>query len=203
VKQNLNNFGVELNLNGVTWEAYQSDLAPENLDYDVGIQWGHNGVDVWDVYWSSSGWGGDALFGSDPDNASPIDATSEGGEEHDTVDNQGNPLEVELPTEVGALTLDGSTESVDMADLIHSFREQDITEDEMVSNAKKCARYYNFYLPDYMFHQYNWGLWGNVKEFEFPERGHPANRVRAEHDEVYPVLAGIPQVKYDTDYESP
>jgi hypothetical protein len=120
-----------------------------------------------------------------------------------TVDDEGNPLEVEIPSEVGALTLDGSTESIDVAELVHSFRDSEITEEELLANARKCARYYNFYVPDYMFHQYNWGLWGNVEEFEFPERGHPANRVRAEHDEVYPVLAGIPQVKYSPDFESP
>jgi hypothetical protein len=149
---------------------------------------------------------GDPLVGGDPGKgAGPtrVDPETTDAEEHDTVDNQGNPLEVELPQEVGALTLDGSTESVDVADLVHSFRDPDITEEQMLENARKCARYYNFYLPDYMFHQYNWGYWGNVRDFEFPPKGHQIYHVRSENEEEYPVLAGVPQTKFDTDYQPP
>jgi hypothetical protein len=207
VKSNLRDFGVDLSLKGVSWDAYGTALEAGNLDYDLAIQWGHNGTSVWNVYWTAGGWGADPLLGGDPDKgtgSTTVDAETAGGEEHDAVDNQGNPLEVELPREVGSLTLDGPTESIDVADLVHSFRQPDITEAELTDNARKLARYYNFYLPDFMFHQYYWGVWGNVRDFRFPPEGHPINRVRSDRvDEAFPVLAGVPQTKTSQEYDQP
>jgi len=222
LQQMLQDFGFKFSFNAMEGTAWIEALKGENLNYDMAIEWGPAATDPFHAYWSEgAGWrelliGGDS---NDPVVTSPVDPETTGPETtHDTVDAQGKPLEVRIPDDPQDIDMwperaganpdlpEGQSTAIDLADLVHSFRDPEISEEQYRKNAQLCARYYNFYLPDFKFHQYTWGVWGNVRDFNFAPKGHPANRTYHEvsgFTDAFQVLAGIMQPKYDQEYEPP
>ncbi|MFB6153648.1 MAG: hypothetical protein ABEJ27_05290 [Halodesulfurarchaeum sp.] len=91
-----------------------------------------------------------------------------------------------------------------MADLIYKLRSPDVTEEEMLQAARKCARYHNYYLPNFVYDQSYNGLRGNVRDFNFGPQGHGAHLVgKGTNTMDYQGLAGIVQLKYDEEFPSP
>jgi len=207
VQSNLQEFGFAIDYSTLEGNAFNSAHDPENLNYDMSFMWLLSPVQVWNAYTSDAAWWGDPLIGANPNT---MDAFGLGDEAE--TDAQGKPLQVQIPSETGSIEApdragkapdlpDG--EEIDLLNLITSFTSSEITEERFMENARKCARYYNYYVPDFIFHQYAHGLWGNVRDFKFPPRGHPANRTWTKYSNNYQAQTGIPQVKYNQEYEPP
>jgi len=217
-QQNLQNLGFEV---GVTFNdptAWNNAMKPENLNYDLAMIWTPGATNPWDAYWTNGVFWSEPLVGGDPNDRLPwqVDPETTGPDvTHDTKDMQNVPLEVEIPenpsnidaapNEAGRVPdLSGNAVNIDVADLVHSLRAPDITEEEFRENARKCARFYNFYLPNFHFHQYTHGLWGNVRAFNFPPQGHTLNQTYKQFGGAdFSVLAGTPRLKYDEEFQPP
>jgi len=212
----LDNFGFEVDMTAIPGDAYFDALGATNLNYDIAQQWGGSSAEPFQAYWSVGGWWANLLVGGDPNDpsASHVDAETQGpNHTHDTVDTANKPLQgVQIPTSIGSIEAPEpagrkpdlqaagiDAETIDLATLIHSLRDPDITQEQYKANARKCARYYNYYLPSFKFHQFSWGMWGNVRDFDFAPRGTTANHLGA----TFNAIAGIIQPKYDEEYEKP
>ena len=220
-------FGFKIGLNAIEGSAHNNALKPENLNYDVSQIWGPNGETPHQVYWTQGFWYIETLVGGDGNDPLPneVDAETTGPETtHDVKDIQNMPLEVDIPNDPQNIELvneasgsrgdgdkfywpdlpDSQSESIDLATLIHELRSVDTDAERYREISRKCARFYNFYMKDFVFHQYTSGLKGNVRDFTYPPEGHELNRVWHEFGgDDFEVLSGSVQAKYNEEYEPP
>jgi hypothetical protein len=216
----LRNFGFEFSNSQIEGPSYVSRLEGQNMNYDMVIQWAPFGpVPNW--YWSSGGWDFNPTLSGDPDTPelpTSVDATEppEEGDSIDERDLQNVPLEVQLPTEIGSIEAPDEagrlpdlqaagidSETVNLAELVHSFREPDISTEEFTANARKVARFHNYYLPDYYIHQLQFGTWGDLQNYEWAPYSHPINWYLHPNQKGFQTAAGIAQPSYDDDYPEP
>lgn len=220
------NFGFEVGLNALEGSAHNNALKPENLNYDISQLWSPNSAVPHQVYRTRGAWWIEPLVGGDPNDpvVNEVDAETTGPQTtHDVKDIQNVPLEVDIPNDPQNIELvneadsyaedgdgfywpdlpDSQSETIDLANIVHDLRAADTTAEEYREMCRKCARFYNFYLNDFKFHQYTSGVYGNVRDFEFPPEGHALNRLWHEFGgDDFQVLAGSVQLKYDDDYPS-
>jgi len=220
IQQNLQQLGFQVGTTNVDWANFSSGM--DNHNYDMALLWGTASRDIWDWYDTrGNSWAG-RLVGGDPNDADLRVETEEMAEgtdaTPDTHDDEGMPLQVQIPTDIGAIEAPDragaspdlaeagiDSEMIDLAYLTNAFRFEDTTREDMVEFGRKCARFYNYYLPDFYFHQYTWGMWGNVRDYDFPERNHTAYQASdgTAGIDAYQALAGTISTKGDTDYPDP
>jgi len=219
VQSQLQDFGFKVGLNNLEGSNYNDALRPKNLNYDIAQFWGPGVTQPFEFYRSDGTWWGEWLVGGDANDPviGPVDPETTGPDTtHDTVDIKGHPLEVRIPNDPKNIDItpegaganpalpESESMAIDVVDLIDSLRDPDITQEEYMKNCQLCARYYNYHLPLFRFHQYTWGVWGNVRDFTFPPEGHKLNRIFHEFSgDDFEVLAGVVGTKFDEEYEQP
>lgn len=213
-KSNLSKFGIDISYTSISSEAFTKALKAKNSDFEIMLTWAGN-ANIWQTYWTNGYWWQMGFVGGDPNDEPQyeVDYKNENGEQRDTHDTQGMPLQVEIPKSVGSIEAPNQAgkkpklangEKIDLARLVHVFREPNISDKKWQETARKCARFYNFYLPDFLFHQYKYGIWGNVRDFKFAKSGHPVNRFgKSFGNDDFQVLGGVVQTKDNTDYQPP
>ncbi|MFC7195880.1 ABC transporter substrate-binding protein [Halosimplex aquaticum] len=207
IKANLSKFGFGVNLSSQNGSTWQSNLtAKDGLNYQSTIFW-HGYGNPFGYYNSTPGWwSGTLLMGK-------AGSPTERVEPSTKKDSQGKPLQVQIPSEVGSIEAPDEAgikpslsngEEINLAQIIYDIRDPETSEEQLQELYRKCARYYNYYLPHFVFHQYNWGAWGNVRDFEWPD---PANRgldyERGFGISAALILGGLTEASYNTDFQPP
>jgi peptide/nickel transport system substrate-binding protein len=153
-------------------------------------------------------WWDETLVAGSPTAPDPFEAKPE-----DTVDTQGKPIVQDVPNDPGAFEapdeagkapdLDDATE-VNLVETVNRIRQPGNSEAELQEIYRTCAKYYNFYVPHFPFHQYMQGSFGNVRDFDWPDSAARAfDYERSFGIEDVLVLGGIAQASYDTEFEPP
>ncbi len=208
VADNLREFGFNINIEGVNWAAYQDRLSPDNMNYDLGLHWAEETADIWQFYDQIGAWWSDRLLDGNPEGSGPLTPDSE-------MDTAGKPIEVQIPTQPGVIDapepagrspdLAGAgidSETINLVTECNTLRAPDVTEERFQQAAERLAIYYNYYLPNFQFHQLARGLSGNVRDFTWAPRGNVLNRTWWSYEGDHLITqAGLIQGKYDTDYE--
>lgn len=209
IRANLESAGIDATVEVVPEQPdFASATSGTEPTFQLAMLW-DSASEPWEYYWAMGDWWASRLLGGSQDNLYWIPQSGYG-----EVDTYGVPLDPEVPREVGSIDApDRAGRSPDLADgetaalppAIHGMRSPETDEETLQEYYRRCARFYNFYLPQFRFHDIAWGVWGNVRDFEFPPEGHPANRITkgefSGHD--YLVLAGLPQPSPDLDYPDP
>lgn len=206
VQAHLRQVGIDVEYLPLDWNSWEQRYHVDTVEYDMGFFWTPDNT-PWDYYDCNGQWWTKPIAGGDPDSDWPGDVDPN---DYGELDNHGRPFEQEIPTEVGSIDAPDEAgrqpsledgESISIPQLTSRLRSSETTEAEFDETLETLARYANFYLPLFTFHSYTWGYWGNVRDFSFPEREHPANQVWKEFgNEEYLTLAGLVQHKYDDSY---
>lgn len=208
IMANLEKFGIGVSLDGNAWSSYSSALKPSDYNYDMAMIWAGS-ANVLNAYWTNGHWFNSPLLSGDPDDEPYYRVHVD-----DKVDGLGRPIQVPLPTEVGNITAPNTVgkkpenlenaEQINIAKVIRRMREPGLSEKEIRDIAQIPARYYNYYLPSFFFHQYYLGAFGNVRDFNFPPEDHKSWKfAKGASTPAYTTMSGLSQVKYDTDYPEP
>ncbi|MCU4741261.1 hypothetical protein OB955_06190 [Halobacteria archaeon AArc-m2/3/4] len=205
---NLSSLGVSTEIVSLDWDSWQQRYNHDNVVYESGIFW-TPGATPWEYYEANGQWWTAPLVGGDPESEWSGDVDYE---DYSEADNHGRPFEQEIPNDVGSIDAPNEagrqpslsdSELISLPELTEALRNPELGLDYQES-LEKLARYANFYVPYFTFHTYTWGTWGNVRDFSFPERGHPAHQTWKEFSsEEYHTLSGIVQHKYDDEYPEP
>lgn len=213
-KSNLEKLGIKVNIKSLSSTAFTKALKAKNTDFEMMLTWTTSGR-IWQAYWTHGYWWNMGFVGGDPNDSPPyeVDYKTASGEHRDTHDTQGMPLQVEIPKKVGSIKAPNKAgkkpnlsngEKIDLARLIYVFREPNVSDKEWKETARKCARFYNYYLPDFLFHQYKYGFWGNMRDFDFAPKDNRANFFEKEFGAAdFQVLGGIIQTKDNKKYTPP
>ncbi|WP_123538639.1 periplasmic substrate-binding domain-containing protein [Halosimplex salinum] len=214
IKANLANFGFGVNFSSQNWSSWTNNLTASNgLNYDSSIFW-HGYPNVFGFYNTTPGWwSGTLVMGQEENPTARVQPPGQGSDTGTTKDAQGKPLQVEIPTEVGSIEAPDEAgidpdlsdgEEINLASIVHEIREPGKSEEEIQELYRKCARYYNYYLPHFVFHQYTWGAWGNVRDFEWPDAGHRGfDYERGFGISTNLILGGLIEASRDTDFPAP
>ncbi|MFB6140968.1 MAG: hypothetical protein ABEJ26_11085 [Halosimplex sp.] len=197
-----------MNFTTQSWSTWSNNLDPNGgLNYDSTLFW-HGDPYVFQYYHDRGAWWDETLVAGSPTAASPYEAKPT-----DEYDTQGKPIVQQVPDEPGAFDapeeagkapdLDNATE-VNLVETVNKIRQPGNSEEELQELYRTCARYYNFYLPHFPFHQYLSGVWGNVRDFDWPSPDARAfDYERSFSIEDVLVLGGIAQASYDKEFEPP
>lgn len=213
IKAHLDEIGVPVEFNNVPNSTWQNSLKPENMNFDTTLMW-HGDNYAFNSYRTRGAWYDEPIIAGDPNSESMVEADPESaGDDYDTVDTKNMPLQVDIPTEVGSIEAPDEAgrkpslengEEFDAITAAHRLREPDVDDEEYQEILRKFARFYNFYLPHYTFHQYTWGQLGNVRDFDWPPRDHEGLDLERSFDATDAlILGGIAQASHNTDYEAP
>ncbi|GAB3040140.1 ABC transporter substrate-binding protein [Natronobiforma cellulositropha] len=199
IQAHLRQVGIEVDYLPFSWDDWQPRYAAEVNEYELGLFWTPDPT-PWDFYDCNGQWWTQPIAGGDPESGWPGDVDPD---DYSDRDNHGRPFEQEIPTETGSIEAPdeaGRQPSLDDGELIsipqltNTLRAAETTEAEFDEALETLARYANFYLPLFTFHSYTYGYWGNVRDFTFPDEGHPANLVWKEFgNDEYLTLAGLIQ----------
>lgn len=209
VQSHLRQVGIEVEYQTFTRAEWQRRYEVDNVVYDMGFFWSPNSG-PWLFYDANGQWWTQPIAGGDPESdwTGSVDASDYG-----PADNHGRPFEQEIPREVGSIEAPNQAgiqpsladgELISIPEEIDRLQAPGSTEAEFDAALENLARYANFYLPLFTFHSYTVGYWGNVRDYSFPEAGHPANRVWKEFGNTeYLTLAGLIQHNEDGSYPEP
>jgi len=209
ITDTLNSWGFTANLETPSFGTWSNRLNPEDqgLDFDSSIFWSDTPT-VFGKYNDRGAWWGEALLGGSPTSGDVSELTAD-----DEVDTQNKPVTVELPQEVGSIEAPDQAgrdpdladgREVNMFDVVRGIRNPDNSEEDIQELYRTCAQYYNFYLPDFLFNQTVSGMWGNVRDFDWPPQGSEAlSYGRNLSVSTGAVMTGLTQASTDTDFEPP
>jgi len=207
IRANLANWGFGVNFTTQGWNTWSNTIDPNNgLNYDSTMFW-HGDPYVFQYYHDRGAWWDLGLVGGSP-TGNPYNADPE-----DELDTQGKPIVQQVPDEPGAFEapdeagkspdLDNATE-VNLVETVNAIRQPGNSEEAQQELYRTCARYYNFYVPHFVFHQYLMGSYGDVRDFDWPD---PSARAfdyeRSFGIEDVLVLGGIAQASTDEEFEPP
>ncbi len=208
IQSNLQELGFKVGLQNLDGQNYNTRAAPENLNYDLAMMWAHGTENPWNAYWANPLWASNALIAGHPTTFNQIQQNTDA-----ETDYMGHPLTAQVPSEIGSIEAPDQAgrapdlpngEEIDIIDAVYTLRQPDVTEESFQEAVRKCARYANFYLPDFVFHQFAVGMWGNMEEFTFPPQGHEANRTWKDFGGTkFGTAAGMTRLKYTEEFESP
>ncbi|WP_435361679.1 ABC transporter substrate-binding protein [Haloarchaeobius sp. DFWS5] len=85
----------------------------------------------------------------------------------------GKPLVVEVPEEIGAMTLDGPTKEVNVFELVNEVQTP-ISKERTNEIITDLSWAWNFHLPDIDTYNLLGGNWGDTKNYQWPEEDWPA-----------------------------
>ncbi|WP_459194078.1 ABC transporter substrate-binding protein [Halosimplex sp. J119] len=208
IKANLAKWGFGVNLSSLQNSTWQSNIDPNGgLNYDATIFW-HGDPYIFQYYRDRGAWWDETLVAGSPTAEDPAEADPD-----DEFDTQGKPNVQQIPDEPGTIEapdeagkapdLDNATE-VNLVELVTDIRRPGNSEEEIQELYRTCAKYYNFYVPHFPFHQYLTGAYGNVRDFDWPDANARAfDYERSFGIEDVLVLGGIAQASTDTDFEPP
>jgi hypothetical protein len=214
VRQQLREFGFNVSFSSYDWSTWSNNLNTfeHGPNYDLSIHW--YGLDnVFGHYKSQAAWWDNgSILDGDP-NGTGGDRRSVDPDDEYTITNQ--PVQAEIPTEVGSLEapsdpgnpadLSGNgidAEEVNMAEIFNNLTQPFDNREALQEALRKCARYYNYYLPKYAFHQYTYGSWGDVRDIDWPPDGHESLKwQRSFNINDVIVQGGIVQASYDSDLD--
>lgn len=209
IQGNLESAGIDAELSMVPQEpGLSSALGRVDPSFDLAILWDDFG-NPWDYYATNGDWWASTLVGGAPDAWWTLPETDYG-----EVDNYGVPLEPEIPSQPGSIDAPNQAglapslaggERIELPTLVHNLPRPDTDQATFDEYVRKCARFYNYYLPQFLFHSTEGGLWGNRRDFEFPAKGNSVNRIAkgVYGSQDYQVMAGIPQPSPDPSFPSP
>lgn len=80
----------------------------------------------------------------------------------------GKPLVAEVPTKIGSEDLSGSTEKLNIWELYNE-AQGPVSEQRDREIVRKLSWAWNFYMPDIDLINMQQGVWGNTRDFEWPE----------------------------------
>ena len=214
VRQQLREFGFNVSFSSYDWSTWSNNLNTfeHGPNYDLSIHW--YGLDnVFGHYKSQAAWWDNgSILDGDP-NGTGGDRRSVDPDDEYTITNQ--PVVAEIPTEVGSIEapsepgnppdLSGNgidAEEVNMAEIFATLTQPFDNRDALQEQLRLCARYYNYYLPKYAFHQYVYGAWGDVQDFDWPPEDHDSLLWEREFDIKDTVTkGGIIQASYDDEMD--
>ncbi|MEF8851132.1 MAG: ABC transporter substrate-binding protein [Haloarculaceae archaeon] len=214
IRQQLREFGFNVSFSSYDWSTWSNNLNTfeHGPNYDLSIHW-YGQDNVFGHYKSQAAWWDNgSIIDGDP-NGTGGDRRSVDPDDDYTITNQ--PVTAELPTEVGSLEaptepgnppdLSGNgidAEEVNLAEIFGSLTEPFDNRDALQEALRTCARYYNYYLPKYAFHQYVYGAWGDVQDFDWPPAGHDSLKWEREFDIKDTITkGGIIQASYDDEMD--
>jgi len=208
IQSNLQELGFEVQLQNLVGGNYNTRAGPENLNYDLAMMWSHGTENVWDAYWANPAWWANTLIAGHPTSHLQIEQDTDA-----ELDYIGHPLTAQVPSEVGSIEAPDRAgrspdlpngEEIDIIDAVYALRSPDLDEQSYQEAIQKCARYANFYLPDFTFHQFAVGMIGNMEEFKFPPEGHPANRTWKDFGGTkFGTAGGMIRQKHTREFEPP
>ncbi|MCU4800041.1 hypothetical protein OB920_06620 [Halobacteria archaeon HArc-gm2] len=214
IRQQLRNFGVDATFTQQDWGTWSNNLDTfnnEEPNFDTSIHW-YNQPTRFGYYKSQAAWWDNAsLLGGDP-NATGSDRRAVDPDDEFTI--KGEVVQAHLPTKVGSIEapdqagqqpdLEGVTdyEEVNMAEVVENIRKPADSEEELQERFRTCARYYNYYVPKFAFHQYTYGEWANVRDFDWPGEDDDAlDWERSFNITDTVTLGGIAQASYDSEMD--
>ncbi|MFB6150665.1 MAG: ABC transporter substrate-binding protein [Haloarculaceae archaeon] len=227
----LDSFGLPVKLENMSTSAFNT--SRDNMTYDFVYMW-NNQRSPFEAYTAGSGWWAAKLVERDPDFPNSFDGWSDGrwpdlepvenaeGEVQppDKYDLRGQPLNQQLPTEVGNISApkqagrqpDLQAAGVDAKDInlmkmvLDFNRNPQLTQDQFKSLLKDFAWYYNYYIPDIWPFTYADGLMGNVRDYRWAPGGSNALKTNVKlgaNFAKYQSQAGLIFKKYNKDFEKP
>lgn len=208
IRANLANWGFGVNFSTQGWSTWSNNIDPNSgLNYDSTVFW-HGDPHVFQYYHDVGAWWDEPLVAGSPSAPSPFEAKAD-----DEYDTQGKPVVQQVPNEAGAFEapdeagkspdLDDASE-INLVETVNKIREPGNSEAELQELYRTCARYYNFYVPHFPFHQYLMGSFGNVRDFDWPESSTRAFDYESDFGiETTLVMGAIAQASYDESFESP
>lgn len=208
IRANLTSAGIDASLDVVPEQPdFANAVGGDDPSFDLAIMWAVSGA-PWNFYWAMGGWWEAPLLGGADDDWFWLPQAGYG-----ETDTYGVPLEPDIPLSTGSIAAPtragrrpslSNAEQIELPPMVHAFRDPETDTDTFEEYLHTCARFYNFYLPQFRFHDINWGAWGNRRDFEFPERGNQLNQLVKDefsgHD--FLVMAGLPQPSDSPDYPS-
>ena len=214
IVQQLREFGIGASFTSYDWSTWSNNLNTyeHGPNYEISMHWYGQGS-VFQHYKSQAAWWDNgSIIDGDP-NGTGGDRRSVDPDDEYTITNQ--PVVAEIPAEVGSIEapsdpgnppdLSGNgidAEEVNLAEVFATLREPFDNREALLEQLRKCARYYNYYLPKYAFHQYAFGAWGNVRDFDWPPDNHESllwQRSFANRDVI--TQGGIVQASYDDELD--
>lgn len=214
-QSHLSQLGVEASvepLEDAVWNQRRGQGQEGNVaTFGAKIMWVPGGP-IWNWYATNGSPFAQTIVGGDPGSG---DGTTVDPEDlQSDVDNYGRPFVQEVPTEAGAFEAPDEagispspsveTEEVNLAAACQSLESPDLSADEFTATVQQLARYANYYLPLHCFHTLPGAIWGNVRDFSWPQPGHGALRGEKEFAaDEYIYQAGVGQLRYQSDFPDP
>ena len=220
IRQQLREFGIPVTFSQYDWGTWSNNLDTFNgqPNFDVSVHW-YGQTNPFGHYKSQAAWwDGGSILGGDPSGTGQDRRTVDPDDSH-TILNQ--PVQAPLPTEVGSIAAPTGAdaapnnpptaeameaagidyEMVNMAEVFGSLRLPAEEAGTVQERLRTCARYYNYYLPKFAFHQYTMGMWGNVRDLDWPPEGHESLLWNTGSGPTSATLGGLVQASYDDELD--
>jgi ABC-type transport system substrate-binding protein len=164
VRRSLRDFGFAVEVNTYPQASFFGNVVPDNFE---AVLWRSRGstFDAFDVTTTRLGSLGMGVTDADRDR----------GE-------RGRPVEQTIPSDPGALSVSGSGETLDLLALHRELREP-ISTERTREILGLLARWWNYDLPNLTLATTTTGIWGNTRDYDWPDAGAvyrtsgPAHRV--------------------------
>lgn len=208
IQANLQSLGVDATVEIVSnVPGYERRLGSDGdgVDFQIALFW-DTFTEPWEFYAAEGMWWDAPLVAGE----SADDPWGVPAEDYPAFDTYGTPMAPEVPTDVGSIRAPdeaGRTpdlddgETIELPPRVDAFRQpQTDGEDEELGPSgeerfqqfyRDCARVYNYYVPQFRFHDYARGAWGNLRDYDWPEEGSELNRMS--RPDKFLARAGIPQ----------
>lgn len=163
VNSQLDSFGFNTSFQSMPWAAYKK-RSWEQMEHDVSFYYHNNWANHPVSYYRPNYPGGMRL--ALPANfRNDIEGWLEEGREQSPL--TGLPLEPTIPSEVGALEVSGSGETINIFETWDAINAAQSRE-ETVKQLRKLARYWNYDLPHFHVFMWNNSWWGDTGNFDLP-----------------------------------
>lgn len=215
-QSHLSEAGIEASVEPLDQPSFLTRQGQGNaneITYGACIMWSPSGP-IWNWYNANGANYTFPIVGGDPESEGGAGGQPDYENLQSDVDNHGRPFVQQVPTESGAFEapdeagrapeLPMESEEVNLAQECLQLREPGFSQDEIQQKVQTLARYANYYVPFFTFHSLLFGVWGNVRDFSWPNSDHLSLRAEKEYDNVhYNYHAGLAQEKFDSDYPAP
>ena len=220
IRDQMQAFGIPMTFSAPdnsTWTNNLSTYA-QQPNFDISIHW-YGRPNAFGHYKSQAAWWDNGSIVSGDGAAAvntPERRSADPGDEYTELN---QPLQVEIPSEVGSIEaptgasaapnnppdLSGNgidSVEIDLPAIFDTLRQPAESQEAAQERLNLCARYYNYYLPKFAFHQYAFGEWGNVRDFDWPPADHDSMRWQRSFNITDTITqGGILQASYDEELD--